>query len=186
MSYESVMKDGAQRFEKALQHLQELLRTIRTGRASSALVENIRVDYYGTPTPISQMASISVPEPRQIIVKPFDGSVLKDIGKAIMKSDLGITPQNDGKVLRLTLPPLSGEQRNKYAAKVKQLCEEARVSMRNGRRDLNKEADQMLKDGALTQDEAHKLHKDIQDELKTYEGKVDDILKKKTAEILEV
>jgi ribosome recycling factor len=186
MSYQTIVKDTRDKMDKALHHLQDLLRTIRTSRASGALVEGIRVDYYGTLTPISQMASISVPEPRQIMIKPFDASVLGDMSKAIMKSDLGITPQNDGKVLRLTMPQLSGEQRKKYAAKVKELCEETRIAMRNGRRDLNKHADTLHKSGELTEDENKKLHDEIQKLLKEFEDKVTQVQDKKTAEIMEV
>jgi ribosome recycling factor len=183
--YDAVIKDATARLDKALVHVQDVLRSIRTGRASSALVEHVRVDYYGTATPISQVASISTPEPRQIVIKPFDASVLKEVAKAILKSDLGITPQEDGKLLRLNLPPLSGEQRTKYAAKVKEMCEEARVAMRNVRRDMNKVVDGMLKESKLTEDENRKAHTRIQDLLKDYEHKVDAVQKKKTEEILE-
>lgn len=186
MSYQATVKDTKEKLEKALHHLQDHLRTIRTARASTALVEGIRVDYYGTPTPIAQMASISVPEPRQIVIKPFDASSLQEMSKAIMKSDLGITPQNDGKVLRLTMPMLSGEQRKKYAAKVKEICEESRIVMRNTRRDMNKHADQIAKSGQLTEDENKKLHDDIQKMLKEYEDKLNQLQEKKTAEIMEV
>jgi ribosome recycling factor len=186
MSYKAIMDEGQDRMDKAVKHLQDMLRSVRTGQASPALVENIRVDYYGTPTPISQLGSISIPEARQIVIKPFDASVLKEMGKAIQKSDLGITPQDDGKVLRLTLPQLSGDQRKKYAAKVKEMCEEARVAMRNSRRDLNKLADQGKKDGELTEDENHKLHEDIQKLLKDSEARVDSLLEKKTKEVLEL
>jgi len=186
MSDQELKKDARQRFEKSLEHLSEMLRAIRTGRASSALVENIRVDYYGTPTPINQLASISIPEPRQIVIKPFDMSILKELGKAVMKSDLGTSPQDDGKVLRISLPPLSGEQRSKFGARVKELCEEARVAMRNGRRDVNKQADQLEKAGELTQDVNRKLHGDVQTMLKEFEGKVDEVQAKKVEEIMEV
>jgi ribosome recycling factor len=185
MSYQTVIQDTESKFEKALAHLQQQLRAIRTGRASSALVDNLKVDYYGTPTPINQLASVSVPEPRQIIIKPFDPSIMKELNKALLKSDLGVAPQDDGKVVRLNLPALSGEQRNKYAAKVKEICEETRVAMRNGRRDLNKQSDTMQKDGELTEDENKKLHGEIQDALKKYEAKVDEVLKKKVEEIQE-
>jgi ribosome recycling factor len=186
MSIKAVMDEAKARYEKSIQHLVEQMRAIRTGRATPALVENVRVDYYGTPTPISQMASISIPEPRQIMIKPFDVSALKELQKALLKADLGCTPKEDGKVLRLSLPPLSGEQRNKYASKVKEMGEEARVSLRNSRRDLNKLSDQMEKSGEVTLDENHKLHTDVQELLKVYEKKVDDLLDKKTAEIQEV
>ena len=172
-------------FEKSLQHLGTVLQGIRTGRASSALVDNIRVDYYGTPTPISQLASVTIPEARQIMIKPFDASIIKEVEKAVSKADLGAAPQDDGKVVRITLPPLSGEQREKFAHKVKDLCEEGRVSMRNVRRDMNKHADQMKKDGELTEDEHHKLLDEIQSLLKDWEKKVDAVYEKKVAEIME-
>jgi ribosome recycling factor len=172
--------------EKALHHVQEVLRGVRTGRATSALVDNIKVDYYGTMTPLNQMAAISTPEPRQILIKPFDASSLTEIGKAIQKSDLGITPQSDGKVVRLNMPALSGEQRTKYAAKVKEMAEEGRIAMRNGRRDMNKHADAELKAGRLTEDEHRKLHDKVQELLKDYEKKLDQVLEKKVAEIKEV
>ena len=186
MSYESVLKDAEARMEKAVSHTSDMLKNIRTSRASSALVDNIRVDYYGTQTPINQLAAVSVPEPRQIVIKPFDASVLDEISKAIMKSDLGINPQSDGKVLRLSMPALSGDQRKKYASKVKDMVEDTRVAMRNGRREMNKKADAALKDSTVTEDENRKLHERIQESLKEYEKKLDGILEHKTAEIMEV
>ena len=186
MTYAEVLADGKARYEKALSHLKDQMLRIRTGRATTALVDNVRVDYYGTPTPINQLASVSIPEPRQIIIKPFDLSIIKEIGKAVMQTDLGTTPQNDGKILRVTLPPLSGEQRDKYAGKVREMCEETRVALRNTRRDLNKHSDGMQKDGELTEDENRKLHDEIQKLLKDYEGKVDEVMAKKVAEIQEV
>ena len=186
MSTQKILDETKTTMDKALSHLQEVLRSVRTARASSALVDNIRVEYYGTLTPINQLAAVSTPEPRQIVVKPFDASVLGDISKAIMKSDLGITPQSDSKVLRLQMPPLSGEQREKYAAKVKSLCEDTRVAMRNGRRDMNKHADAEKKSGTLTEDENHKVHDQIQDVLKEFEKKLDSVQEKKITEIMEV
>jgi ribosome recycling factor len=186
MTYKEITSEAKVRMEKAIKHLQDLLRSVRTSQASPALVENIRVDYYGTPTPLSQLSSISIPEARQLMIKPFDASLLPEIGKAIQKSDLGINPQNDGKVLFLTLPQLSGEQRKKYAAKVKEMCEEGRIAMRNSRRDLNKLGDQAKKDGELTEDENKKLHDEIQKLLKESEGRVDSILEKKTKEVMEL
>ena len=186
MSYEEILDNTRQSMEKALKHLQEVLRSIRTGRATPALVEGIRVEYYGTPTPISQLASISIPEARTIAIKPFDGSVLGDLQKALLKSDLGVSPQNDGRVVRLNLPPLSGEQRTKFAAKVKELCEESRVAMRNSRRDQNKAADQLSRSGEITEDDNRRLHGEIQDLLKEYEKKIDEVNERKTAEIMEV
>ena len=186
MTSQQILKDTREKMEKALHHVADQLRTIRTSRASPALVDNIRVDYYGQMTPIAQMAQISIPEPRQIMIKPFDASVLVEISKAIQKSDLGIQPQSDGKVLRLTMPPLSGDQRKKYATRVKELCEEARIALRNVRRDQNKHADQLHKDSKLTEDENKKLHDEIQKLLKEYEEKVGQVQDKKIAEIMEV
>lgn len=186
MSYEAILNDGKARFTKTVEHLKDQLKAIRTGRATTALVDNVRVDYYGTPTPISQLAAISIPEPRQIVIKPYDASILKEMTKAILQTDLGTAPQDDGKLLRLVLPPLSGEQRQKYVGKVKDMCEEARISLRNTRRDLNKHSDGMQKSGEVTEDENRKLHTEIQDLLKQYEAKVDDVLAKKVAEIEEV
>ena len=186
MTYKGIIKDGTSRMDKALTHTSDMLKGIRTSRASSALVEHIRVDYYGTSTPLSQIAQISIPEPRTIVIKAFDPSALEDIGKAIMKSDLGISPENDGKVIRLGMPPLSGDQRKKYAAKAKEICEEGRVAMRNVRRDVNKQADQIQKKGELTEDENHRLHDDVQKLLKDYEGRVAELQERKTKDIMEV
>ncbi len=186
MTIKAVMDDGRERFDKSLSHLRDQMRGIRSGRASTALVDNVRVDYYGTPTPISQLASVSIPEPRQILIKPFDGSILQELSKALLKADLGSSPQNDGKVVRLTLPPLSGEQRNKYVAKVKDLGEEARVALRNTRRDMNKTSDAMQKAGELSEDDNRKVHDDIQNLLKDYEKKVDEAVESKVEEITNV
>ncbi|MCA8953682.1 MAG: ribosome recycling factor [Planctomycetes bacterium] len=173
--------------EKTIQHLREQLGSIRTGRASPTLVDTIRVDYYGSMTPLNQVAHISVPEPRQLMIKPFDGSppVMKEIERALLKSDLGLTPQSDGKVIRLVMPPLSGEQRQKLVHKVKDIVEQNRVALRNERRDANKHADQMKKDGKLTEDQCKKAHDEVDRELKAADGKMEELLKLKSKEILE-
>lgn len=186
MTSQKIIQDTTAVMDKALHHVQDVLKGVRTGRASTALVDTIKVEYYGTLTPINQLASVSVPEPRQIVIKPFDASVLTEISKSILKSDLGITPQSDGKMLRLQMPALSGEQRQKYATKVKEMCEEARIAMRNGRRDMNKHADAEHKDGRLTEDENRKLHDKVQEILKDYEKKLDAVQDKKIAEIMEI
>ena len=175
------------RTDKTLKHVKEQLGGIRTGRASPTLVDTIRVDYYGTSTPLHQIAHISVPEARQLMIKPFDSSpaVVKDIEKAIQKSDLGLNPQTDGKQLRLTMPPLSGEQRQKLVAKVKDLVEQNRVALRNERRDANKAADQMKKDGKLTEDQCKKAHEAVDRELKGVEHRLEELLRAKSKEILE-
>ncbi|MEL6906978.1 MAG: ribosome recycling factor [Planctomycetota bacterium] len=185
MSYDDVLKSAGERMEKALGHTKDMMKNIRTSRASSALVEHVRVDYYGTPTPLAQLAQITVPEARTLVIKPFDANALKDVEKALTKSDIGISPENDGKVVRLTMPPLSGDQRKKYAAKAKDLGEEGRVSLRNIRRDANKEAEALQKKSEITEDDLKRLQDEIQKLLKQYEGKVADVQDKKTKEILE-
>ena len=187
MDSAKILPDLQAKFDKTLKHVKEQLGSIRTGRASPTLVDTIRVDYYGTPTPLQQMAHVSVPEARQLMIKPFDGSpaVIKEIERAILKSNLGLSPQSDGKVLRLVMPPLSGEQRQKLAAKVKDLVEQNRVALRNERREANKHADQLKKDGAMTEDQCKLLHGKVDQELKSAEAKIDEVLKAKTREILE-
>ena len=185
MADHALITDTKAKMDKAVGHTRDLLKNIRTSRASASLVEHIRVDYYGTPTPLAQMAQISVPEARQLLIKPFDMSSLKEIDKAIQKSDIGISPENDGKVIRLTMPPLSGEQRKKYAAKAKDLIEEGRVALRNIRRDVNREADALLKAGGCTEDEHKRLQEGIQKTLKDYEGILSEVQERKTREIME-
>ncbi len=181
-----ILADATTRMDKAISHLRDELRGIRTGRATPALVENIRVDYYGSPTPLMQLAQISIPEARQILVKPFDAGAAGEIERAILKSDLGMSPQNDGKSIRLTLPPLSEDQRKKLAHRVKDLCEQARVSIRNVRRDGNKHIDSAQKDGDFSEDQGHDMHEELQGLLKTHEKGIDEISKKKTEEIMTV
>ncbi|MHC5064117.1 MAG: ribosome recycling factor [Planctomycetota bacterium] len=182
---ELILVDFKEKLEKAVHHLVDHLKGIRTGHASPALVDSIKVEAYGTLSPLNQLANISVPEPRQLMVKPFDPSIMKDVEKAILTSDLGLMPNSDGKVLRLSLPPLSEEQRGKLAAKVKEIAESSRVALRNARRDANKHADQAKKDSDLTEDQNHDLHDQIQTDLKAAEGRIDEILAKKTKEIME-
>jgi ribosome recycling factor len=183
--YSQLVADLKARIDKTLKHLKDQLGSIRTGRASPTLVDTIRVDYYGTSTPLAQIAHISVPEPRQLLIKPFDASAMKEIERAILKSDLGLNPQSDGKVLRLQLPPLSGEQRQKLVAKVKDLVEQNRVALRNERRDANKHADQAKKDGKMTEDQCKKAHEVIDKELKAAEQRMDEAFKAKSKEVME-
>jgi ribosome recycling factor len=190
---ESPMEDAAamivmeleEKLDSAMHHLLDQLRTIRTGRAAPALVNTIKVDYYGSPTPLQQLAHISVPEPRQLLVKPFDASVIKEIERAILASDLGLSPSNEGKQIRLVLPPLSEEQRIKISGKCKEISEATRVAMRNGRRDANKAADQAKTSAHLSEDNISDLHDDILEKLKAKEKEVDEALAKKTKEIME-
>jgi ribosome recycling factor len=159
---------------------------MRTGRAHPGLVESIRVDYYGTPTPLKQLANISVPEPDQLVIKPFDVSAMSDIEKGIQSSDLGITPQNDGKLIRLRVPPLSEERRKQMVSRAKEVAEESKISMRNIRRDANKHIDTSKKDGDLSEDDQSRFKDQVQEVLKTVEKQVDADLKRKTEELMEI
>lgn len=179
-----ILSDFDDKVEKSISHLSQQLKGIRTSRATPALVDTIKVEAYGAMSPLQQVAHVSVPEPRQLMVKPFDASILGEIEKALLKSDLGLTPATDGKVIRLSLPPLSGEQRGKLAAKVKEMAEAARVALRNARREANKHGDQALKDHEMTEDHNRDLHDSIQEHIKQAEGRVDEILAKKTDEIM--
>ena len=185
MSIEEISLEAEERMEKSVHLLSDQLRGIRTGRANTGLVESIRVEYYGSPTPLKQLANLSTPEPQQILIRPFDPSVIGDIIKAIQTSDLGLTPNSDNKVVRLNVPPLSVEQRKKLAGRVKDLAEEARVAIRNIRRDANKKADQETADKVLTEDDLARCKDEIQALTKQYEGKVNDLAERKEAEIME-
>jgi ribosome recycling factor len=185
MTTDQIQKDCRDRMEKALDVLRNELKGLRTGRASPALLDALRVEYYGSPTPIKQLASVSAPEPQQLLIKPFDAAALKDIEKAIRSSDLGLAPDNDGKVIRLKIPAMSGDQRTKMAKKVKELAENAKVSCRNVRRDSNKHVETEEKAKTMSEDDAKKAKDKIQDVLKQYEVKADEVAATKTKEIME-
>lgn len=185
MTKAQVLKDAQERMEKALEVFRNGLKGLRTGRASPAMLDSIRVDYYGSPTPLNQIASISCPDPASILIKPFQANDLKDIEKAIRSSDLGLAPNNDGKVIRLTIPPMSGDQRKKIVTHIKKLAEEARVAARNVRRDANKHLEAAEKDKTLTEDELEKGKEEVQNLLKTYEAKIDELADKKSKEVME-
>ena len=186
MPVDDVLLDCEMHMDKAIDHLQHELRAIRTGRASPALVENIHADYYGTPTPLKSIASISVPEATQLLIKPFSPGDMKTIEKAINDSKIGLTPHSDGKQLRLILPPLSQERRLQLAGQCKGHAEAAKVSIRNARRDANKVIDSEQKGGILTEDDANDAKEQIQELTKQYETKVDDLVEKKKHDILQV
>ena len=181
-----IIADAKANMEKAVSHLSKEFRLIRTGRAAPVLVEGIMVAAYGSNMPMKQCGTISVPEARQLLIKPFDQSLLKEIEKAIIGSDLGVTPLNDGKVIRITFPPLTEDRRKKLATEVKAKGEDAKVSMRNVRRDGIKDIEKLQKDKVLTEDEAKKQKDVMQETLKAYEKKVDEEVAKKTAEIMEI
>jgi ribosome recycling factor len=186
MSIEEIALEAEERMEKSVALLADQLKGVRTGRANVGLVDSIRVEYYGSPTPLKQLANLSTPEPQQILIRPFDPSVIGDVIKAIQTSNLGLTPNSDNKVVRLNVPPLSGEQRKKLDGRVKELAEEARVAIRNIRRDANKQADQEQADKILTEDDLERCKEEIQSLTKQYEAKVNEVAEKKSAEILEV
>ena len=186
MSIEEIVLEAEERMEKSVALLTDQLRGVRTGRANVGLVDSIRVEYYGSPTPLKQMANLSTPEPQQILIRPFDPTVIGDIVKAIQTSDIGLMPNSDGKVVRLNVPALSTEQRKKLVGRVKDLAEEARVSIRNIRRDANKQADHEQGEKLMTEDDLASCKEEIQTLTKRFEGKVNELAEKKSAEVLEL
>lgn len=186
MPVDDILLEAQDKMEKALEVLVGELKGIRTGRATPGLVENVRVDYYGSPTPLKTIAGISAPDPRLLIIKPFDPSSLGDIEKAIQKSDLGLNPSSDGKMLRLAVPPLSEERRKQLGKQAKETSEKAKLTIRNARRDGIKQGEDEEKDGAISEDEKFKLKDEIQKLLEEHEKKCADILEKKTKEIMEI
>ena len=162
------------------------LKTIRAGRANAQVLDKVSIDYYGTQTPVAQVGSISSPEPRMLVIQPWDMSVLKEIEKAILKSEIGVTPQNDGKVIRLSFPPLTEERRKELVKLVKKYSEEAKVQVRNARRDALEDYKAQKKNGEITEDELKTIEKDIQNLTDKYIKEIDDITADKEKEILEV
>jgi ribosome recycling factor len=185
MTSDEILLDAEERMEKAANVFRDELRGLRTGRASPALVSNLRVEYYGSPTPLQQLAGISTPDPQSIVIRPYDQGALKDIEKAIRSSNLGLSPSNDGKLIRLTIPPMSGEQRQKMVTHIKKLAEEAKVAIRNVRRDANKGFDQAEKAKEMTEDERDKGKEGVQDLTRTYEDRVSEMADNKSKEVLE-
>jgi ribosome recycling factor len=182
---EAAHKDAETRMQGALDTLAREFAGVRTGRATTALLESIRVDAYGTPTPVNQMASVSVPDARTLVIQPWDQSLLSKVERAIQKSDLGLTPANDGKVVRLTIPPLNEERRKQLAKSVGKLAEEARVAVRNVRREAKDKLRALAKDKKISEDEEKRSESDLQKLTDRFVQKVDELLKKKEQEILE-
>ena len=179
-------KKATDKMEGQVEHLRHEFTGLRTGRASVALLDQVKVDYYGTPTALKQIATLATPESRLITVQPFERTFMKDIEKAILASGLGLTPTNDGKVIRLPIPPLTEERRKDLVKVAKRLTEEVRVHIRNIRRDVLEDIKKAQKDSTLAEDDAKKAHDEIQKLTDTYMAKVDDLLKKKEAEITEI
>ena len=180
------LREAVERMQSALDMLEEDLSGIRTGRASPALVERLTVEYYGMNTPLIQLASISVPEPRQLLIRPFDPATLKDIERGIMASDLGLTPNSDGKVIRLTLPQLTEERRLELVRIVNNRMEETRVKIRNVRRDLIRDLREFEKEGLISEDEQERGEKELQELTDKINSKVEEIGERKEKEIMEV
>ncbi len=174
------------KMEKALSDLQHEMASIRTGRASLSILDHIRVDYYGTPTPLNQVANLHVPEPSLITIQPWDVSQIGPIEKAIRVSDLGLNPANDGKMIRLPIPPLTEERRKELVKKLHGVAEHHRVSVRNIRRDGNESVKKLLKDKKITEDEDKRAHDEIQKLTDAYMAKIDQAAKAKEKEILEI
>ena len=183
---QAVKQKVVEKMEHGIEHLKRELAGLRTGRASVALLDGIRVDYYGNPTPLKQVANIAIPESRLITIQPYEIKMIREIEKAIQTSDLGLTPSNDGKLIRVPLPPLTEERRKELIKVCKKHGEEVKVQVRGFRRDGNDELKKLQKDAKLTEDELRKSEAEIQKITDQYVQKIDDVLKKKESEILEV
>ena len=182
---EEIYHETRERMEKSIVALKNELKRIRTGRASLSLLDGIRADYYGTPTPVNQMATLAVPESRLITIQPWDTTVIKEIEKAILKSDLGLTPSNDGKMIRIAIPPLTEERRKELVKVVNKMCEDSKVAIRNIRRDSNELIKSLKKDGDVSEDDAFKAQENVQEITDGFTKRIDDVYKEKEKEILE-
>jgi len=183
---EKIVKDVEAKMEKTLSSLKAEFNKVRTGRASLALFDDIRVDYYGTPTPLNQMATLSVPEPRLITIQPWDTSVIGEIEKAILKSELGVTPASDGKIIRITIPRLTEERRKELVKVVKKMAEGTKVAVRNIRREANDQLKGLEKDKKISQDQLRQWMDKVQASTDKFIKKVDEVLATKEKEILEI
>ncbi|PKM80874.1 MAG: ribosome recycling factor [Firmicutes bacterium HGW-Firmicutes-14] len=181
-----IVAEADDRMKKAVDVLRKDFGSLRAGRATPALLEKILVDYYGVPTPINQMANISVPEPRLLVIQPWDKSVISSIEKAILKSDLGLTPNNDGTVIRLSIPQLTQERRTELVKVVRKKAEESRVAIRNIRRDANDQLKDFEKEGEISEDETRRGQEEVQKTTDKYVKEVDQVLENKEKEIMEV
>jgi ribosome recycling factor len=183
---ENFLGDATQRMDKSVEATHEHFNSVRTGRASSALLDRIQIDYYGTPTPLKNLATIGAPEPRMLTIQPFDPSAIKQIEKAVLESDLGLTPSSDGKLVRLPIPQLTEERRKELVRLVRQMAEEGRVAVRNVRRDAIKHLEELVKKGEAGDDDERAAETRVQKLTDDHVAKIDDLLKRKEAEIMEV
>ncbi len=186
MSEKDVIKETKPRMDGAVEDLRKKLGTVRTGRATVGLLDPVVVDYYGTPTPLNQMASIHVPEPQMLTVQPWDQTQLAAIEKAIRAADLGLNPSNDGKLVRVPIPPLTEERRKQLAKQVHELAEEHRTAVRNVRRDANERLKKMLKDKTISEDAERDALEEVQKLTNTYISKIDELAKNKEQELMSV
>jgi ribosome recycling factor len=183
---EDFIGDATQRMDKSVEATREHFNSVRTGRATPALLDRITVDYYGTPTPLKNLSTINAPEPRMLTIQPFDPSSIKQIEKTIQESDLGLTPSNDGKLIRLPIPQLTEERRKELVKVVRQMAEEGRVAVRNVRRDAIKHLEELVRNGDVGDDEERAAETRVQKLTDEHTSKIDELLKHKEAEIMEV
>ena len=181
-----VLQETKDRMGKSQKAFENEMSKIRTGRASTALLDSVKVDYYGTLTPLTQMATVSIPESRLITIKPWDVSVIGQVEKAILKANLGLTPSNDGKLIRISIPPLTEDRRKEIVKNIAKICEDYKVAVRNIRRDSNEMLKDLQKDGDISEDDSFKAQKQVQESTDVYIKKLDEIFADKEKEILEV
>jgi ribosome recycling factor len=181
-----VINNMSAHMDKTIEALRKEYQKIRTGRASTGLLDEIKVDYYGTPTPINQLATLAVPEPRTITLQPWEAKIIPIIEKAILNANLGLTPSNDGRLIRLNLPPLTEERRKDIVKQLKKLAEDAKVAVRNIRRDSNDELKKLEKDKNITEDDHKRAEKEVQDVTNSHVAKIDEVLAHKEKEVMEV
>ena len=186
MPYDDILLETEERMDKSLVFLHDEYTRVRSGRATPGLVENIKIEYYGTETPLKQLAAIGAPEARLLVIRPFDPGSIQAIEKSILKSDVGITPSSNGKLIRLVVPPLSEERRIQLVAQTKHMAEEAKVAIRNERRDAIKAAEKEKKDGAMTEDEFEQFKEDVQEITSEYTDKADKLHAAKSEELMQV
>lgn len=185
MSVEDILMDTEDRMDKALGVLKNNLAGIRTGRATPGLLDSVKVTIYGSQTPLKQLASVGAPEPQQLVIRPFDSSTIKEIEKAIVASELGLNPQSDGRIIRINIPPLSTDVRKKLVARIKDLSEESRVSIRNVRRDSNKAIDTEEKDKLISEDDRDKAKEAVQELTKKFESSVTDLARNRETDVMD-
>jgi ribosome recycling factor len=186
MTEKEILQRTEKRMSATVEDSKAKLATVRTGRASLAILDGVRIDYYGTPTPLNQVAKLSIPEPTLIVAQPFDPTTLPSIEKAILSSDLGLNPSNDGKLIRIPIPPLTEERRKQLVKKVRSMGEESKTAVRQIRRDANDEVKAAEKESAISEDEAHRFLEEIQKVTDKHTGAVDDLCKAKEQELMEI